>query len=301
MQLIAATVATTLETNAPSQAQEKQRLLVIEPCRGWVLVNVRELWTHRELLFFLVWRDIKVRYKQTALGAAWAILQPVLMMLVFTIFFGKLAAVPTPGNLPYPVFVYAGLLPWSFFATAIASAGNSVVGSEKLITKIYFPRLAVPFAAVGAALADFAIAFGVLIAMMIWYQIVPSLAILWIPVVMALLTLAALGVGTLLAALNVAYRDFRYVIPFLVQLWMFATPTVYMQPDAKAGSNLPVAVQTLLTLNPITALVGAFRAATLGGPFSISQFLIAVGIVLIVCLVGCLYFRRVEDNFADII
>lgn len=302
MQLIdiAPAAAATAKPPASPPAEARHPVLVIAPARGWALVNVRELWAHRELLFFLVWRDIKVRYKQTLLGAAWAVLQPVLMMIVFTIFFGKMAAVPT-GGLPYPVFVFAGLLPWSFFSTAIASAGNSVVGSERLITKIYFPRLAVPFAAVGAALADFAIAFGVLIAMMMWYHIVPSVAILWTPVLMALLTLAALGVGTLLAALNVAYRDFRYVIPFLVQLWMFATPTIYMDTHAKAGASLPTALQTMLALNPITALVGAFRSVTIGGPFSWSELGIAAGIVLVLFLVGCLYFRRVEDSFADII
>ena len=191
-------------------------------------------------------RDVKVRYKQTALGAAWAILQPAMLMVVFTIFFGRMANVPT-ADIPYPLFAYAGLVPWTFFATAITSAGNSVVGSERLITKIYFPRLAIPFAAVGAALVDFFIALSLLVAMMIYYGIAPGPGLLLVPVFLALLTLAALGVGTLLGALNVYYRDFRYVVPFLVQIWMFATPSVYMQPKADAGGL----VQTIMALNPV--------------------------------------------------
>jgi lipopolysaccharide transport system permease protein len=205
-------------------------ITVIIPPRAWQLINLSELWEHRELIYLMAWRDIKVRYKQTVLGAAWAVLQPALMMVVFTVFFGRLAKVPS-GDLPYPLFAYAGLLPWTFFATAIANAGNSVIGSERLITKIYFPRLAVPFAAVGAAVVDLAVAFGLLIAMMLYYGIAPGPGLLLVPVLVGLMILAAVGVGTLLAALNVSYRDFRYVIPFLVQLWMFATPSVYMQVE----------------------------------------------------------------------
>ena len=215
------TAGTTDSTPAPI-------VTLIRPAQGWQLINFGELWQFRELLYFLTWRDVKVRYKQTLLGAAWAILQPLLMMVVFTIFFGRMAGVSS-GGVPYPLFAYAGLLPWTFFATAIAAAGNSVVGSERLITKIYFPRLAVPFAAVGAAVVDFLIAFGLLIAMMVYYRVAPGWGLLLVPVIFGAILLAALGVGTLLAALNVAYRDFRYVIPFLVQLWMFATPSVYMQ------------------------------------------------------------------------
>lgn len=277
---------------------------VIDPPTGWQLVNVAELWRYRELLYFLTWRDVKVRYKQTLLGAAWAILQPVMMMIVFTIFFGRLAKLPA-GNLPYPIFVFAGLLPWTFFATAIANAGNSVIGSERLITKIYFPRLAIPFAAVGAAVIDFLIAFGVLIVMMLWYGIVPGPQVLLVPVLVIALSLAGLGVGTLLAALNVAYRDFRYVIPFLIQIWMFATPTVYMQiaPSSSggAGGGASSVVKYLLSLNPITGLIAAFRAATLGGPIPWTQTAVSVAVVLVLFVLGCLYFRRVEDSFADII
>ena len=223
------------------EATISEHLTVIAPHRGWQLINIAELWKFRELLGFLIWRNVKVRYKQTLLGAAWAVLQPLLMMIVFTIFFARMARVNS-GGFPYPLFAFAGLLPWSFFSTAISQAGNSVVGSEKMITKIYFPRLAVPIASVGAALVDFAIAFGMMVVLMVWYQVVPTLAILTVPLVVVLIALAAIGVGTMLAALNVAYRDFRYVIPFLVQLWMFATPTVYMQPGDYSSAG-PAAVE----------------------------------------------------------
>lgn len=297
---------------------------VIRPPRGWQLINARELWHYRELLYFLTWRDVKVRYKQTVLGAAWAVLQPALMMVVFTIFFGRMAGVDS-GGWPYPLFAFAGLLPWTFFATAIASAGQSVVGSERLITKIYFPRLAIPFAAVGAALVDFVVAFGMLAALMAWYHVPPTWTLLLVPGSVLLLSLAATGVGTLLAALNVAYRDFRYVIPFLVQVWMFATPTVYMQPkspsvvphqspasqtaaaDAASPTAAPSAPtgespwRALLNLNPLTGIVAFFRASVLGGPLPWSMVAWSIVEVFAVCLAGCFYFRRVEDSFADII
>jgi lipopolysaccharide transport system permease protein len=269
---------------------------IIEPPKGWQLINARELWQYRELLGFLTWRDVKVRYKQTLLGASWAILQPAMMMVVFTIFFGRLAQVPT-GDVPYPIFVYAGLLPWTFFATAIANAGNSVVGSERLITKIYFPRLAIPFASVGAAVVDFCCAVSLLALLMLWYGVAPTSGLLAVPLIFALIALAALGVGTLLAALNVAYRDFRYVIPFLVQIWMFATPTVYMQPESNGAGW----IDTLLALNPLTGLVGGFRAAVLGDPLPWTAIGTSAAIVAAMFVAGCLYFRRVEDSFADII
>lgn len=273
----------------------------IRPASGWQLVNVRELWQYRELLFFLTWRDVKVRYKQTVLGAAWAILQPVMMMVVFTIFFGRMAQVSS-GNLPYPLFAFAGLLPWTFFSTAIANAGNSVVGSERLITKIYFPRLAVPLATVGAAVVDFAIALGVLIVMMAYYRMRGAAVhfgagLLLAPLIFAMIALAATGVGTLLAALNVSYRDFRYVIPFLVQLWLFATPTVYMQPSAAASSQM----QAVLLLNPLAGLIAAFRAAMLGGQVPWGHLGIATLASVAIFVIGCLYFRKVEDSFADVI
>lgn len=328
-----------LSSGAPAASYQSGTRVLPEteicPPVSWQLINARELWQYRELAGFLIWRDVKVRYKQTALGAAWAILQPLLMMAVFTVFFGRLAGVSS-GDVPYPLFAYAGLLPWTFFATAIANAGNSVVGSERLVTKIYFPRLAIPFAAVGAAVVDFVVAFGLLLAMMLYYRISPGLGMLLVPVIVAPIVLAALGVGTLLAALNVSYRDFRYVIPFLVQLWMFATPSVYMQtnnqaptasapPAAASASNGPVvrkadsgepqraqatagrtressgALRTVLALNPMTGLIGAFRAAMLGQPIPWSAFGFSTTCAALAFLAGCLYFRKVEDNLADII
>jgi lipopolysaccharide transport system permease protein len=261
-------------------------------------LDVRELWRFRELGLILAGRDVKVRYKQTALGAAWAVLQPAMMMVVFTLFFGRMAGLSS-GDVPYPLFAYAGLLPWTFFSTAIAAAGSSVVGSERLITKVYFPRLAIPFAAVGAAVVDFVIAFGLLLAMMAYYGIRPGPGLLLMPPVFALLALAALGVGTLFAALNVAYRDVRYVLPFLIQVWLFATPAVYMQSAGAAGGAGRFA--RLLAMNPLNALIEAFRAAVLGGAIPWDGLAVAVPVVAAVFLVGCLYFSHLEGRFADII
>lgn len=322
---------------------EEQGCTIIRPATGWQLINVRELWKFRELLCFLAWRDVKIRYKQTVLGVAWAVLQPALMMVVFTIFFGRMAGVPS-GDIPYPVFVYAGLLPWTFFATAVTQAGTSVVGSERLITKIYFPRLAVPFAAVGATVVDFVVALALLVGLMVYYGIVPGVGLALVPVLFLLFTLAALGVGTLLAALNVAYRDFRYVIPFLVQIWLFATPTVYMnldRPDrqvrpasattavtkqgagsvsngntvrseGRMGGNVSAGrpsgqvgssgmLKAILALNPMTPLIASFRAATLGGRIPWFDLALASVSSVLTFIVGCLYFRKVEDTFADIV
>ena len=281
---------------APAGADELPLTRVVPPS-GWQPVNLRELWQFRELLYFLTWRDVKVRYKQTALGAAWAVLQPAMMMVVFTVFFSRMAGLSS-GNLPYPVFCYMGLLPWTFFATAIANAGSSVVSSERLITKTFFPRLAIPFAAVGAAVVDFLIAFLMLVGLMFWYGVTPTWQLAAVPVIFAAIVALAVGVGTLLAALNVAYRDFRYVIPFLVQIWLFGTPTIYMQTARHAGGG---ALRTLLALNPMTGLIAAFRAACSGTPIERGQFLISAGASVALFLVGCLCFRRMERNFADVI
>ena len=276
-------------------------LTVIQPPSGWQMINLRELWQFRELIYFLAWRNVKVRYKQTVLGAAWAILQPLMMMAVFSIFFGRMANAPS-GDFPYPLFVLAGLLPWFFFSTGLTSAANSVVGSERLITKIYFPRLAIPFAATAVALVDFLAALGLLTLMMLGYamfgtplEVGPKL--LLVPIIMAAMFMASLGVGTFFAALNVAYRDFRYVVPFLVQLGMFATPTLYMQPKGTEGRLFDL----LMLFNPMTSLIASFRASVLGGHVPWAG--LAVGCTLAVALfvAGSLYFRRVEDNFADII
>jgi lipopolysaccharide transport system permease protein len=270
------------------------QVTVIEPARGWSLIDVGELWRYRELLFLLCWRDIKVRYKQTALGAAWAVLQPAMLMVVFTIFFNRMAGIQS-GEVPYPLFALAGLLPWTFFASAVTNAGNSVVGSERLITKIYFPRLAIPFSAVGAAVVDFAVAFGLLAGLMLVYGQSPG-ANLWLaPLVVLSVAMTAAGVGTFLAALNVVYRDVRYVIPFFVQLGMFATPTIYMQLPEGGGW------QGLLALNPLTSLIAAFRSCVLGGEVPWVGLAVSTAFGLACFATGCLYFRKTEDDFADII
>ena len=278
--------------------QDEQPLSVIRPPTGWQLINFAELWHFRDLLYFLAWRDVKVRYKQTLLGIAWAVLQPALMMVIFTIIFNVVAQTYKRDSPPYPIFVLTALLPWTFFATAIASAGNSVVGSEKLITKIYFPRLAVPFATVGAAIVDFVVALPLLLLLFSIYGIVPGWSVLLLPIIFALLVLTAAGVGTLLAALNVAYRDFRYIIPFLVQLWMYATPTIYFDldtPDSKYGW-----VKQLLPLNPLTGLIASFRAALLDEPIPWDMLAFSAVMAVLMFFVGCFYFRRVEDSFADV-
>ncbi len=273
----------------------------IRPTGRWQVFHFADVWAYRELLVFLVWRDVKVRYRQTALGMAWAILQPVLMMVAFTVFFGRLAGLPS-GGVPYPLFAFAGLIPWLFFAAAVSTAGNSVVGSERLVTKIYFPRIVIPFAAVGAAVVDFLIAFVVFVLVAVGYAIaghpIPlGWSLLLGPVAYAMIVTAGLGVGTGLAALNVKYRDFKYVIPFLVQFWMFATPTVYMQPATEPDGVFG----WVLWLNPMTGLVGTFRAAFLGLPVPWVQFGVSAATVVVLFFAGCAYFRRVEGEFADVI
>lgn len=274
---------------------------VLEPPRRWEWVNWAELWRFRELLFFLAWRDVKVRYKQTALGAAWAVLQPAMMMVVFTVFFGRLAGVSTDG-LPQPVFFLTGVLPWFFFSTAVTNAANSVVGSERLITKIYFPRLAVPFATVGAAGVDFLVASSLLVIVLTGYAafgapIAPGWGLLAVPLAVGVLALLAAGLGTLLSALNVAYRDFRYVVPFFIQLGMFASPRIYMHPTEADGRL----VNGLVAVNPLNALIETFRAGLVGGPIPWAGLGVAAAVAVGVFLAGCYVFRRIEDRFADVI
>jgi lipopolysaccharide transport system permease protein len=293
----------TIDTPAPPVGPHKPEppLAVLRPPRAWRMLNFGELWRYRELVGMLAWRDIKVRYAQTLLGAAWAVLQPGMMMLVFTLFIGRLAGISTGDpRIPYHVFVYAGLLPWGFFAAAVLSGSLSVVGGEQLITKVYFPRLALPFAAVGAATVDFIIAFGLLLVLMLTAGVVPGWSILLAPVVFALVLLAAVGMATLLAGLHVAYRDFRFVTPFLVQLWMFATPTIYM-PAATAAEKGGTLVSLWLQLNPLASLVDAFRCACLGEPIAWGPLSLAAILAMTLFLAGCFYFRRVEIWFADII
>jgi lipopolysaccharide transport system permease protein len=270
------------------------KLTIVDPSSGWVALRLGELWAYRELLFFLVWRDVKVRYKQTALGVAWAVLQPLLTMFVFSLFFGRLARMASDG-LPYPVFNLAGLVPWTFFAFGLNEAATSVVGSRHLITKVYFPRLAIPLATVLAGLVDFAIAFLLLLGVMAWYGIVPGLeALVVIPLVL-LAFVTALGVGLWLAALNVQYRDVRYVLPFLTQLWLFATPIVY------PSSLVPAAWRPVYGLNPMVGVVDGFRWALLGSAPPGPILAVSACAALALALGGIFYFRRMERAFADIV
>jgi lipopolysaccharide transport system permease protein len=256
---------------------------------------MRELWAFRELVYFLALRDIKVRYKQTALGAAWAILQPVMTMVVFSVFFGRLAGIPSDG-VPYPVFAFAALLPWQLFAYALSESSNSLVVSQNLITKVYFPRLVIPLAAVLAGLVDFAITFVVLLILMWSYRIVPTAAVLWLPLFVLLAIATALAVGLWLSSLNVKYRDVRYTIPFLTQLWLFATPVAY------PSTLVPDQWRPILGLNPMAGVVEGFRWALLGtskGP----GLLLAVSVIVVAALLvgGLIYFRQAEQTFADLV
>jgi lipopolysaccharide transport system permease protein len=282
-------------TGVVSVPEETTRTLRIEPSRGWVSLRLRELWEYRELLFFLVWRDIKVRYKQTALGAAWAIIQPFFTMIVFSLFFGKLAKVPSDG-IPYPVFSYAALVPWTFFANGLSESSNSLVSSSNLIKKIYFPRLAIPIATVLAGAVDFIIAFTVLILMMLYYGITPTVQTLWLPLFVLLAFVSSLGTGLWLSAMNVKFRDVRYIVPFIVQFWMFATPIAY------PSSLLPEPWRTIYGLNPMVGVVEGFRWALLGTdtrPHGVVAFSAVAALLILVG--GAFYFRRMEKMFADVV
>lgn len=279
----------------PPASSLSKPTIVIAPSRGWVSLRIGELWAARELLYFLVWRDLKVRYKQTALGVAWAVLQPVLTMVVFSIFFGRLARMPSDGQ-PYPVFVYAALLPWQLFAHALMESAGSLVGSQSLITKVYFPRLLIPCVPVITGLVDFLIAFGVLVVLMAWYGLPLTSSVWLLPLFVGMAMAAALAVGLWLSTLNVQYRDVRYTIPFLTQCWLFATPVAY------SSSLVPEHWRALYGLNPMAGVVEGFRWALLGtgeGPGP----MLAVSCALIVLLLigGLYYFRRMERVFADIV
>ena len=274
---------------------EQPAVLIIKPSQGWVNLRLKDVWEYRELLYFLVWRDIKVRYKQTVLGAAWAVIQPFLAMVVFSIFFGKLAQVPSDG-LPYPIFAYAALLPWQLFAHALTESGNSLVASQQLIKKVYFPRLAIPLAAVLAGLVDFAIAFVVLLGMMFYYGIYPTVAIVTLPLFILFAVATAMAAGLWLSALNVEYRDVRYVIPFLTQFWLFATPVAY------PSSLVPEPWRAVYGLNPMAGVVEGFRWAILGKSGGMgSLMLVSVLAVIALLIGGLIYFRRLEKTFADLV
>jgi lipopolysaccharide transport system permease protein len=279
----------------PESPERELPISVIERRPGWHLINVSELWRYRELLWILTWRDIKVRYKQTVLGAAWALLQPFATMVVFSLFFARVAEAP-PGDVAYPLFVLAGLIPWFLFSNSITSASQSVVGNQSLVTKVYFPRLLIPLGAVGPYLVDGVIALGMLLVMMAFYGVMPGWGLFLATLLLVGVVLAALGVGVLLAALTVTYRDFRYVVPFMVQLWMFATPAVYLQVDAVGPRG-----KLLLPLNPAHGLIVNFRAAALGGEFDLYALGVSGAVSLVLLVIGCLYFRRVERGFADTI
>lgn len=269
-------------------------LVVIQPSKTWSLLSFKDIWAYRELLFFLTWRDVKVRYKQTALGAAWAILQPLFMMIIFTIFFGRLAGVGSSG-IPYPLFALAGLVPWTFFANSITASGNSLVSSANLITKVYFPRLIVPAAAMLAGLVDFVLAFILLCLLMFYYGVALTTHVLFLPVLVLLTALFALGVGTWMSALNVKYRDVRFALPFVIQLWLFVSSVIL------PSSSVPEKWRWLLLLNPMSAIIEGYRSALFGLPFDWPALGIASVLTILVVVYAFYSFGRVERSFADII
>jgi lipopolysaccharide transport system permease protein len=273
----------------------RKNILRIQSSKGWVPLKIRDLWEYRELVYFLMWRNVKIRYKQTALGASWAIIQPFMTMLVFSLFFGRLAKVPSD-NIPYPIFSFAGLVPWTFFSNSLALASNSLIGSAHLITKVYFPRLAIPIATVLSGVVDFAVAFLMLLVMMLYYGVTPMVRMMWLPVFLLLALVTSLGVALWLSALSVEYRDVQHVMPFILQFWLFATPIAY------SSSMLSEPWRTLYGLNPMVGVVEGFRWALLGantrpGPIIIVSSLAA----LVVLIGGAFYFRRMERTFADMV
>lgn len=270
-------------------------VLNIEPSRAWVSLRLGELWEYRELLYFLTWRDIKVRYKQTVLGAAWAIIQPLFAMMIFSFFFGRLAKIPSDG-MPYPLFSFAALVPWTFFANGLNQSSNSLVASANLIKKVYFPRLTIPVATVLAGLVDFALAFIVLLGMMALYGVAPTINMLWTPLFLLLSLVTSLGVGLWLSALNVQYRDVRYIVPFVIQVWMFSTPIVY------PSSLLSEPWRTIYGFNPMVGVVEGFRWALLGTNTAPGATIAVSSLAaLMILLSGAFYFRHMEKTFADVV
>jgi lipopolysaccharide transport system permease protein len=269
-------------------------LVTIEPSKSWSALDLRELWDYRELLYFLIWRDVKVRYKQTVLGAAWAILQPLFMMALFSLLFGRVAGIDT-GDVPYPLFAFVGLVPWTFFANAVTTSSNSLVSSTHLISKVYFPRLLVPAGAVAACLFDFALSFLALLGMLAFYRVRPTANLLLLPPLVALMAGFALGVGMWLSSLNVKYRDVRFVLPFLIQLWLFASSVIL------PSSAVPGSLRWLLYLNPMSGVVEGFRSSLLGLPFDWRAIGFAAAATVLVLVYAAYSFRRTERSFADII
>lgn len=282
-------------TNTPSSLHPTGKPLIsIEPQRGWVSLELTDLWRYRELLLLLTWRDIKVRYAQTVLGAAWAIIQPLLTMVIFSIIFGELAKLPSD-DIPYPIFTYTALLPWQLFAFSLTNSSNSLVGSQTLISKVYFPRLIIPIASVLPALVDFAVSFLILIGMLFYYHIPLTPRILVLPLFLLLAVATALAVGLWLSALNVEYRDIRYVLPFLTLFWQYATPVAY------SSSLIPEKWRLLYGLNPMTGVVEGFRWALLGSGRVDGMIWVSVGIIFLILFSGLAYFKRMEATFADVI
>jgi lipopolysaccharide transport system permease protein len=280
---------------AATSPKEDANLIYIQPSKGWTSLKLGEVWEYRELLYFLVWRDIKVRYKQTVLGAAWAVIQPFFTMVVFSIFFGGLAKTPSD-NIPYPIFSYAALVPWTFFANGLLNSSTSLVTNSNLITKVYFPRLVIPMSAVLAGVVDFVLAFAVLVGMMLVYRITPTANVVWLPLLLLLALVTSLGVGLWLSAMNVKFRDVRYTVPFLVQFWLFATPIAY------PSSLLAEPWRTLYGINPMVGVVEGFRWALLGVDTAPGPTIIVSAIVAVALLVGgAFYFRRMEKSFADVV
>lgn len=279
----------------PPTAPPRVPVTRIQASRGWVSLRLGEFWAYRELLYFLVWRDVKVRYRQTVLGALWAVLQPFLTMVVFSIFFGRLARVPSDAA-PYPIFAYAAIVPWALFANGLTQAANSLVGSANLIRKVYFPRMTVPVAAVLASLVDFVLAFAVLLGMSVYYGIEPTARLVWVAPFVLMTLVTALGVGLWLAAMNVQFRDVRHAVPFLVQLWMFATPIAY------PTSLVPEEWRTVYALNPMVGVIDGFRWALLGSRTPSALVLAMSGATAVLLLIsGAFYFRRMERTFADVV
>ena len=275
--------------------RDDRLVLRIEPSAGWQSLRLGELWEYRELLYFLIWRDLKVRYKQTALGAAWAIIQPFFTMLVFSLFFGRLAKMPSDG-IPYPVFSYAALVPWAFFAQGLTQSSDSLVGSSNLIKKVYFPRLAIPVSAVLSGVVDFTLAFAVLLLLMLHYGVLPTARLLWFPLFLLLALVTSLGVGLWFSAWNVKFRDVRYVVPFVIQFWLFATPIAY------PSSLLSEPWRTVYGFNPMVGVVEGFRWALLGSQTAPGAGVLVSALVSLAVLIGGgFYFRRMERTFADVL
>ncbi|MBI2848742.1 MAG: ABC transporter permease [Chloroflexi bacterium] len=277
------------------QTDAKTTVRIIKPVPGWVPLQLPDLWEYRELLFFLVWRDIKVHYKQMALGAVWAILQPLLMMVIFTVIFGRLASLPSE-NVPYPVYSFAALLPWQLFAGALARSSSSLVGNINLLTKVYFPRLVIPISAVLSGMMDFILSFFVLIGLMLWFGVTPTAAVLSVPFFVLLVLFTALAFGLWLSALNVQFRDVQFVIPFLIQAWLFASPVAYSIELVPSGPW-----RILYGLNPMTGVIQGFRWALVGGAPPDELLILSISVVSLLFLGGVFFFRRMEKNFADVV